>query len=112
MKSHEHIGNRTSSTLDAAPAVYYCANALNQYEHTATDASCNNPVLWFDYDDDGNMLSDTDPATGYTYEYTWDGENRLVAQTNEPGPLSCPSKASAEQDCDRRVFRPSPSGLG
>ncbi len=62
---YDPIGNRNTST-EAGSTTTYDPNGLNQYETTTT------PAATFDYDLDGNLISDG------VSEYWWDGENRLV----------------------------------
>ena len=63
----DNIGNRlTYEEAAQTPETSYTTNNLNQYTVTA------NPTEGFTYDDDGNLLTDSNLT------YTYDGENRLV----------------------------------
>ena len=66
---YDHIGNRLTYGLDANPDTRYTANDLTQYSGTTS------PSEAFAHDLDGNLSQDG------TFNYTWDGENRLKAVT-------------------------------
>src|SRR5690606_23302037 len=80
--TYDPIGNRKTYTEGTAAALYYCANALNQYEETGADADCVPFTEEFQHDADGNLTEDGQ------FVYTWDAENRLVAvePAGTPGP--------------------------
>ena len=65
---YDLIGNRTSSTDNGAVKAY-TANTLNQY--TEVDS------VEFEYDADGNMLSDGQ------FDYEYDAQNQLISVANE-----------------------------
>ena len=72
--SYDPIGNRISSSLgdpmnDSTISYAFSTNVLNQYQQISRDGSVVDPA----YDADGNLLSDD------TWQYTWNGENRLIA---------------------------------
>ncbi len=64
--AYDPIGNRKSAT-EGTTDTGYTANNLNQYTALTGGISAN-PT----YDDDGNMLSDTDR------NYMWNAENRMI----------------------------------
>ncbi|MCG3128767.1 MAG: hypothetical protein CHACPFDD_03658 [Phycisphaerae bacterium] len=82
--AYDPIGNRTESTKGEDDPIFYCANELNQYEHTAaTSQPCSTqPVEVFEHDDDGNLSEapngDGEIAPGRQVRYEWDAENRLI----------------------------------
>ena len=71
--AYDPIGNRDSSDVDDSNMVYYCDNAVNQYDKTSSAGDCSTTLEDFAYDDDGNMTADG------AYTYVYDGENRLIA---------------------------------
>ncbi len=66
--AYDAIGNRLVSTNNGVTTTYW-ANELNQYTNISTAVA--DPA----YDSDGNMIFDG------TWNYLWDGENRLVGLT-------------------------------
>lgn len=67
MYTYDSIGNRLTANESGVPYAYI-SNALNQYTQINTEAPT--------YDADGNML------TNGTWNYIWDGENRLIEAVN------------------------------
>ncbi len=71
--AYDPIGNRDSYQVAQGTATIYTTNNLNQYTATV------NPAESFSFDADGNLTQDG------TYDYTWNGENRLIAvETSDP----------------------------
>lgn len=66
--AYDAIGNRLVSTNNGVTTTYW-ANELNQYTNIPTAVA--DPA----YDLDGNMVFDG------TWNYLWDGENRLIGLT-------------------------------
>jgi RHS repeat-associated protein len=58
----------------------YTANGRNQYTQTASTTAAGSSGETFGYDGNGNLISDTIPASTTTYNY--DAENRLVGMSN------------------------------
>jgi RHS repeat-associated protein len=71
---YDAAGNRVSATENGTP-VSYVSNNMNQY--TAVGAAA------YTYDDDGNLISETNAAGTSTYSY--DVENRLVQAITPEG---------------------------
>lgn len=89
---YDNIGNREEYAVGGASPTTYSTNALNQY--TATS----NPSENFVHDADGNLLEDGD------WNYTWNGENRLVQVEPKGSPSAGDKRLSFEYDfANRRV---------
>jgi len=76
--AYDPIGNREWTRINANTNSY-TANELNQYLSVTSASS----AVSLSYDDDGNLLAYGDPPShgygGTSWEFTWDGENRLIA---------------------------------
>jgi len=104
---YDGAGNRTRVVEDGAETLY-TANALNQYTAVG-DAT-------FTYDDDGNMVSKTDPSGTTTYAY--DLNNRLVKVTEADGSVHehdydvLGNRVATTTDGERTEFLLDPFGFG
>ena len=72
--AYDPIGNREWTTLNGVTNTY-AANSLNQYTSLLCASA---PLRYFQYDADGNMIADE-----RGWNYTWNGENRLVCASND-----------------------------
>ncbi|MBM3853909.1 MAG: hypothetical protein FJ399_12265, partial [Verrucomicrobia bacterium] len=75
---YDLIGNRKWAGLtgNSGDRKNYAANALNQYLSRDNSSSPFTGTQAFAYDDDGNLLTDG------LWNYTWDGEQRLVRMSS------------------------------